>query len=349
MTARSSASLERHTPAGSCSATGAVLAGLIPCAPMPKIERSPSLVSTPKLQPVTRPGAAEAVATRGPVTQYAGQAIPQKELVPRGTNVSKSASPSTLWGDAPRQVVLDPAAFAKLAAADQQKVVEAAKAEREQLGGQIVARVEVLDHKWNNSRLSTRTDALREYEERCEGRLDGKSRRKLDGLVGRSEDSQRKINELRVKIDQLPKTPEAKKAQVALRTELARELHRARDEQSRAVKEATAVVDAAGLKTDRLAVTEQIIDPSAPAQGSGDSLLDKIVRFIKLDGFFTSIKSWFQTMHATFEQRSERLDEEMKLKESARLVTVAIQRAEENAVIDKARAVVSPFATPKSA
>ena len=46
------------------------------------------------------------------------------------------------------------------------------------------------------------------------------------------------------------------------------------------------VVDAVGLKVDRLATTEQIIDPAAPAQGSGGSLLDKIGRFFKLDWFF---------------------------------------------------------------
>lgn len=255
---------------------------------------------------------------KGTVTEYAGQAAPPKDLVPKGANLSRSASPSALWGDAPRQVNLDPAAFAALAPAEQHKVVEAAKVERAELGGEIVNRVEVLDHKWNNSRLSTRTEALREYHDCSAGRLDGRSLRRLDGLVVRSEESQRKINELRVKIDALPKTPESKKAQVELRTELARELRKARVEQSKVVKEATAVVDAAGLKVDRLAVTEQIIDPSAPAQGSGGSLLDKVLRFLKLDFFFETIGKTLESASQTFAQqvqkRGEKINEEAKVK-----------------------------------
>lgn len=287
---------------------------------MPKIERSTSVTSTPKAQSVSRAGVAAPVAapTKGTVTEYAGQAAPPKDLVPKGATLSRSASPSALWGDAPKQVNLDPEAFAALAPAEQEKLVEAAKAERAELGGEIVNRVEVLDRRWNHSRLSTRTEALREYQEHSRGRLDGRSRRKLDGLVVRSEESQRRINELRVKIDALPKTPESKKAQVELRTQLARELRRARDEQSKAVKEATAVVDAAGLKVDRLAVTEQIIDPSAPAQGSGGSLLDKVVRFLKLEWFFDAIGVTLQSATQTFAQqvqkRGEKIAEESKAK-----------------------------------
>jgi len=284
---------------------------------MPKIERPSSLVSTPRAQSVSRPSAPEAT-QKGPITEYAGQAAPAKDLVPRGVTVSTSATPSALWGDAPRQLELDPTAFAKMSAADQKKTVEAAKAERTQLSGEIVQRIEVLDGKWKNSRLSTRTEALREYSDLRGGRMGAGSRRKLDRLLERAEGSQRKINELRVKIDQLPRTPEAKKAQVELRNELARELRRARDEQTKVVKEATEVVDAGGLKVDRLVTTEQIIDPSAPAAGSGDSLADKIGRFFKLDWFFKAIGDSFDTIQSSFarsvEKRGERLAEEAKVK-----------------------------------
>lgn len=135
------------------------------------------------------------------MTEYAGQAAPTKELVPCGANVSKSASVNALWGDAPKQVNLDQAAFKALAPAEQKKVVEAAKAEQAQLGKDINQRVEVLDRKWNNSRLSTRTEALREYQERGGRRLGRRQRDKLDGLVTRSEEAQRKINALRAKLD----------------------------------------------------------------------------------------------------------------------------------------------------
>ena len=333
---------------------------------MPKIERSPSLVSTPKVQSVSRTTTPAEVAapSKGTVTEYAGQAAPPKDLLPKGANVSKSASPSALWGEAPRQVDLDAGNFAKLSKADQAKTAEAAKVVRAELGGEIVNRVEVLDHKWNNSRLSTRTEALREYHDCSGGGLDRGSRRKLDGLVHRSEESQRKINVLRAKIDALPKTPESKKAQVELRNELAKELKSARAEQSKVVKEATAVVDSAGLKVDRLAVTEQIIDPSAPAKGSGGSLLDKIERFIKLDWFFSTVAAAFDTIKNNFqqsvEQRGARLAEEAKTNQVARRQSenvkqsqVTTERAEdasaaESQMLARAREAIAPF-LPKPA
>ncbi len=257
---------------------------------MPKIERNASLASTPRAQAVSRPSApVVTIAPKGTVTEYAGQATPPKELVPRGTNVSKSASPSSLWGEAPKGVELSPEAFDKLSGPEKKRFIETARAEQRELGAEILARIEVLDARWKNSRLSTRTEALREFQERRGNRLDAGSRRKLDGLIDRSEASQRKINELRAKIDLLPKTPESKKAKAELRNELARELRRARDEQSKVVKEATEVVDAVGLRTDRLVTTEQIIDPTAPAPGSGESLLDKVQRFFKFDWFFNAV------------------------------------------------------------
>lgn len=283
---------------------------------MPKIERASSLASTPKVQSVARPSApAVPAAPAGPVTEYAGQAAPAKELVPKGATLSRSASVDALWGDAPKQVDLDQAAFRALAPAEQKKLVAAAKAEHTQLGNEINQRVEVLDRKWKNSRLSTRTEALREYQERGGRRLGRRQRQRLDGLVTRSEDAQRRINVLRAKIDALPKTPEAKKAQAELRNELARELRRARDEQSKVVKEATAVVDAEGLKVDRLAVTEQIIDPTAPAPGSGQSLLEKITRFFHLETFFSFVHGWTAEF---FEQQVDRRVENNEANAEAR-------------------------------
>jgi hypothetical protein len=317
---------------------------------MPKIERSSSLVSTPKVQSaqsVSRPSAPTApAAPTAPVTEYAGQAAPRKDLLPKGANLAKTASVNALWGDAPRQVNLDQDAFKALAPADQQKLVEAAKAEQAQLGQDINQRVEVLDKKWNNSRLSTRTEALREYQERGGGRrLGRRQREKLDGLVTRSEEAQRKINVLRAKIDALPRTPEAKKEMAELRNELARELRRARDEQSKVVKEATAVVDAEGLKVDRLAVTEQIIDPSAPPAGSGQSLLEKIARFLHLDQFFSFVQELTTDFFATqIDQRVEQNQERREREFFDRIRTLAQQQSDvrlrdQLKVVDSAPAV----------
>jgi hypothetical protein len=48
------------------------------------------------------------------------------------------------------------------------------------------------------------------------------------------------------------------------------------------VRAATAVADEAGLKVDRLANAEQVLDANAPASGSGQSLLDKVKQFFEL-------------------------------------------------------------------
>ncbi|MFT3711264.1 MAG: hypothetical protein QM817_26840 [Archangium sp.] len=234
-----------------------------------------------------KPAATPAPSAPVPATAatYTGTAAPQRELIPNGKQVATSASPNALWGEQPKRASLDREAFAKMTPEAQAKAMAECKAEFDQLEVDIQKRVDQLDHKWNNSRLSTRTEALREYQENSR-RLSPRRRHDLDKLLVRSEAAQKRINELRAKADALPKTPEAKKEQAALRAELARELRRARDEQSKVVKEATAVVDGDGLKVDRLAVTEQVIDPSAPAPGTGESLLEKVERFFGLSDFF---------------------------------------------------------------
>ncbi len=257
--------------------------------PMPKIERTSSLPSTPRAQAVTRTAtpAAGVTSPKAPVTTYAGPPAPTSERNnPRGAQVSRSADPSALWGEPPKANELDPATFTMLSPTEQHAALVSLRQERQQLNAEIQARLQKLDVKWNNSRLVTRTEALREYQENTQ-HLDPAAKQELDGLLARSEASQQKINGLRAKIDRLPKSPEAKKAQAALRTQLAHELLRARAEQSKMVKAATAVADDQGLKSDRLAVTEQIIDPAAPKPGSGQSLLEKVARFFHLDVFLT--------------------------------------------------------------
>lgn len=323
---------------------------------MAKIERTTSLTSTPKAQAVSRTTStaqAEVISTpKGPVTAYAGQAAPpKKDLHPTGKQVTVSADPSSLWGEAPKPAPLDQTAFKKLPPTEQRAQIQALREERNQLSAEIQARLAKLDIKWNNSRLVTRTEALRDYQEQTK-HLDPATKKELDGLLDRAEASQRKINELRARIDRLPKTPEAKKAQAELRTQLAKELRRARDEQSKVVKAATAVVDEQGLKTERLAVTEQVIDPSAPKPGSGDSLLDKVLRFLHLDGFL----SWAAantTMNDLFvapvkqelQKRGEQLTEQTKLRvEHERRV-----KEDEEVSAQKTRELLGALTAPRTA
>ncbi len=289
--------------------------------PMPaKIERPPqvttgsraaAVVSRPKdAAPAAQVAAPSSSPTREvPAAAFASQAAPARELVPRAQQLSTSADPSALWGASPASSAApSQEAFAALPPAEQATQLAAVRGERDEMAKEIGALVEQLDRRWNNSRLKTRTGALKHYE--GEGRHLGRGqRRELRELVARSEAAQQRIDALTTQADALPKTPEAKREQAALRAELAKALRQARAEQSAAVKAATALIDSEGLKVDRLAVTEQVIDPSAPKAGSGGSLLEKIARFFHLDTlcavFFDLMKVTLDTGRKQSEERQE--------------------------------------------
>lgn len=309
---------------------------------MPKVtlERTSSQVSTPRAQAVT-PAAVTPTGTpatqRAPVTEYAGQAAPQRELVPRGRQVTTSADPMALWGEAPKSSVPSQDEFAALAPDKQRETIMSLRQERQQAAQEIQARLAQLDIKWERSRLVTRTEALRDYHEKTK-HLDPATKKELDALLRKSEQAQVKINELRARIDRLPKTPEAKKQQAELRNQLAKELRRARDEQSKVVKQATSVVDQQGLKVDRLAVTEQVIDPSAPAPGTGQSLLEKVAHFFKLDSFLNWAATAFASLFSNVEKRrdetrAEEADERRKKLDDR----VRTQKREQQQQLDQAR------------
>lgn len=292
-----------------------------------KIERSTSLPSTPRAAAVSRanpaaPGQAVAQA-KVPAAVFAGQAAaPARELTPAGQPVATSADPSALWGatapaTTPASTELTREAFTALSADQQVATLESLRTERAELGQQIEARVEQLDRRWRHSRLSTRTEALRHYEGASE-RMPRGRRRELRAHVEKAVEAQARIDELTARVAELPKTPEAKSEQAALRDELAKELRRARDEQSKAVAAATALIDQEGLKVDRLGVTEQLIDPSAPAPGSGGSLLEKVARFFKLDSFISTVFSWVEQARTAEVKREEARAEQKRSDEKTR-------------------------------
>lgn len=302
---------------------------------MPKIERTTSLPSTPKASSVRSADASAtaAVTTSQPNSQqavatFAGQTAAARELVPAGKPVATSASVDALWGEAkPKPVSMDHAEFKALSQSGKAEVCQQAITERNQVGREIGARVEQLDKKWKNSRLTTRTEALREYRDRSE-HLSPRRRGDLDRAVARSDAAQKRIDELKAKAAALPNTPEAKAQMVELRKELARELRRARSEQSAAVKDATAVVDQEGLKVDRLATTEQVIDPNAPKPGSGDTLLEKVAHFFKLDEFISwvfSSNSGFKSVVNEFAKQTEVRGQQMKEDHAQRMMRVRLE------------------------
>ncbi len=257
-----------------------------------KLERSGS---QPTSSPVARAPAPapKRVSTLAPSVRDTVEAAEtaRATLAPRGEHVRGSADPGALWATpAPVGEQLDLQAFKKLSPADQQAALAKLEGERQSLRAQLDTRIGQLDRRWNTSRLSTRTEALREFQERAPG-LDHPASAQLDDLVGRAEAAQRRINALRAKAATLDASPAAKQAHAAERQALAQALRAARKEQSTAVKVATATVDQQGLKIDRLASTEQIIDPTAPPPTSSTSLLGMLGGWFHLDWLFSAYSS----------------------------------------------------------
>lgn len=259
-----------------------------------KIERSTSLPSTPKISGVPR-AAVTAVTTPANGTpapevsgSFSAEAL-KKELIPAGKHISKSADPGSLWGATIKADDLDPEAFLKLPPQEQRARIHELRERRDELGAEIQARVAELEKKWRYSRLVTRTEALRDYQDQSK-HLDGTSRHRLDAALDKSEAAQQRINRLLAEAAKLKGLDKNDPVVAEQRKKLAAELRRARSEQSDAVKVATEVVDDQGLKVDRLAVTEQIIDPNAPKPGSGGSLLEKIAKFFHLDFLINTVQ-----------------------------------------------------------
>ncbi len=286
-----------------------------------RIERTPSLPSTPSARAVSAPtvekpattataGLASAVATVAD-TVVDGALAQKTTLAPNGAPVRGSADPGALWGEravAPVGEQLDVEAFKKLPPEQMKEKLAQLEGERDTLRGQVQARVGQLDRRWNHARLATRTEALREFQEGDHG-LDASANAQLDQLVARAEDAQRRINVLRARTDALGKSPADKEANAAARHELALQLVAARKAQSTAVKAATTAVDANGLKVDRLATTEQTIDPGAPVRGSGTSLLDMVTQFFHLSWLVDTFHDVFKSVSTVIADRSEKRHE----------------------------------------
>lgn len=283
-----------------------------------KIERATTLSSTPRAQSVSKTQTAAPVAAElKPVPQaavFTGTRAP-RALQPTGQHVAKSADPDALWGApaARPQPRVDVAALQRMSPAERKAKLETMRAQQAELKQQIQERVGQLDRKWNYSRLKTRTSSLRDLQDR-QPQLTGDQAQRLDAALKASEAAEQKVNALAEKAKAFG--PDSKKdpAQAAARKQLASELRKARAEQSAAVKAATAVIDEAGLKVDRLANAEQVLDKNAPATGSGDSLLDKVMSFFDL-GWMVDVFSDMVDFIQELQERDQELQAESDKKD----------------------------------
>jgi hypothetical protein len=237
--------------------------------------------------------------------------------------VHESDPTNSLWTDKPvRPEPFDAGAFAKLPPAERRAQVDKLKARREALRGQIQERLGELDRQWKGSHASTRSHALRQYQHRSRN-LDRATQQKLDGMLDRADAAQVKIDGLRKAGDQAgagpPNAPEG--------AEVAAALTKARTEQEKAVTEAATLVEAKDLKSDLLAVAEQIIDVNAPASGTGESVLEQLAEFFHLDSLISTIMQVFEvTLDRMRDDNKRKRDEQLE----ATILEARLQQARRN-------------------
>ena len=236
--------------------------------------QAPRISSAPQATPVAREEGSRSTA---PAASFNAPALPDPgPLSPRGTHVPTTAEPGALWGERPSRH-FDREAFARLPPAEREARVAEWEARRGELSHRIHDRVGSLDHRWRYMRVANKVRVIRAYQRKSRA-LDPETRAKVDVPLARAEAAQRKIDALQARVDRLSRGP----GQTALRNQLAAELKAAREEQSAAVAQAVKIIDDKGLKVDRLAETEQLIDPNAPPEGSGSSLLDTVYSWFQL-------------------------------------------------------------------
>ena len=196
------------------------------------------------------------------------------------------------------------------ARATQRKSLEARKAV---LHGRIMSRTHDLDERWRRATPTTKTDALRAFHDRSRHLEEG-ARAEVKVLVNRSTEAQRRVEELSVRLEKR-EAPDDTIVIVA-------QLSEARTERDAAITRATEVVDGQNLKVERLAIAERILDPSAPAEGSGGSLMDAIEEFAKV----SKALEWVTTLFEKMEKASAEREAKQKVIAQKELVKKVIRK-----------------------
>ncbi len=303
-----------------------------PVSPRPKLERAAP--AEPAAKVATPSGARPAVSTEFSAQVATGPA-------PAGSHVALSAQPDALWGGGGGRSSDDPAAIAALNPAERAAKLAEIQGRRDEMQAKIVSRVTELEKKWEAATPETKEAALHEYLD-ASRYLDPATRRELRGKLRNAEDAHQRIDDLLERREGLPPSRHCNAEEKAKRNALAKELKAARKEEKTEVKAATQVVDAAGLKTDLLAVTEQKIDPNAPKAGSPNSLMGMVTSFFSLNwlaGWVTVLvktisdisdkKSRDREQAVIKEIQNQQVDQRLAAnREAMKMLTVAIRKAQ---------------------
>lgn len=236
-----------------------------------------------------------------------------------GKAVSTTAAAEALWGrkgagssrpplnvQTIRNMSVDQAK-AKMAELDGQK---------KNLEGRIAGRAGELDSKWKYMALAKKTTALKEYLAQTPN-LPPEIRAELEQAIKLSDTAQVKLEELKVQVRELrPHAQTGKNGSPEERKALAHQLWTARRAQTEAVTAATTAVDAAGLKIERLALTENIIDPTGGAESKNGSMLAMVQQYFEVSFMYDTIGNMFFGPLFAFLQKLDKESAERKKKDA---------------------------------
>jgi hypothetical protein len=262
---------------------------------LPKTDRSAPAKATLKIAPLppgrTPPPSAAAFVKGGARAQ-----------VNAGTHVATSAQPEALWGGNSER-----AQIAALSPEKRAEKLTELQGQRDALQAKIITKVAELDTKFANAPTATKTRALREYVQSSQ-HLDASTKAEIHKMVEQAERCEKRIERLQQRQAGLGPAKGASVEMKRKRAELSAELRAARNEETSSVKHAIRVIDAKGLKVDRLAVTQQVIDPKAPKKEDGDSLWGMVKKFFAL----SQLCSW---VYELVEKRMADREEEKHTRE----------------------------------
>lgn len=263
------------------------------------------------------------VPVTAPVPGFTQGGVEEKAVLnPKGSHVAKTAAPDALWGAAePKET--DPlkqamTEFKSMSPEKQQAKIAELKTQQDQLSKRMLGRIDALEARYVQMRNVHKGEMLRTLMGESNA-LTPDQRTHLDTLLSKAEGISKEIVGLQAKAQLLPSRKEATPAQLAERTELARLIKNARSRLSDATQASTKYVDSLGLKTDRLAVNEQRIDPNAPPKGSPDSLSSMMNRWFefetvigKLEKVFATVTQVVKNFQQDVEKQGERIREDSK-------------------------------------
>jgi hypothetical protein len=204
-------------------------------------------------------------------------------LAAGGDAVSATATDQALFDDLAVWGQKPPLAAINLKSLTEKKAkelrVELLK-EKKALRGRLDGRAGELDPLWNGTYRGKRAELLGSYQEDLRNSLNAVTRTTFKTALDRAKETVQAQDDLRAKAKSMGLAKNADPKNKRDRSALAAQLVAARAAARKAVDDATHVVDSAGLKYERLALTEKALDPTGgqhSAYGSMSGLFNEYV------------------------------------------------------------------------